>query len=108
MSQQLKREFWFVIGSQHLYGEEALAQVKANAEKMTDALNNSGVLPYPIVLQDLAVSAEKITKHHERSELPRRSSRRDHLDAYFLAGQDVDPRNADSAEAAAAPGYAVQ
>lgn len=61
MSQQLKREFWFVIGSQHLYGEEALAQVKANAQKMTDALNNSGVLPYPIVLQDLAVSAEKIT-----------------------------------------------
>lgn len=55
------KQFWFVVGSQHLYGEEALAQVKANAQKMTDALNNSGVLPYPLVLQDLAVSAEKIT-----------------------------------------------
>jgi len=58
---QAQKQFWFVVGSQHLYGEEALAQVKANAQKMTDELNNSGVLPYPIVLQDLAVSADKIT-----------------------------------------------
>ncbi|MDG5473182.1 L-arabinose isomerase [Jeotgalibacillus sp. ET6] len=56
-----KKEFWFVVGSQQLYGEEALAKVKANAQSMTDALNESGVLPYRIVLQDLAVSADKIT-----------------------------------------------
>ncbi|MEN8702360.1 L-arabinose isomerase [Bacillus infantis] len=56
-----KKEFWFVVGSQHLYGEEALAEVRANAQKMADALNESGVLPYPLVLQDLAVSADKIT-----------------------------------------------
>jgi len=56
-----KKEFWFVVGSQHLYGEEALAEVKAHAQTMTDALNESGVLPYPLVLQDLAVSADKIT-----------------------------------------------
>lgn len=55
------KEFWFVVGSQHLYGEEALGEVKANAQKITDALNASGVLPYPLVLQDLAVSADKIT-----------------------------------------------
>lgn len=53
--------FWFVVGSQHLYGEEALAEVKANAQAITDALNESGVLPYSIVLQDLAVSTDKIT-----------------------------------------------
>ncbi|SNZ17422.1 L-arabinose isomerase [Terribacillus aidingensis] len=53
--------FWFVVGSQGLYGEESLAEVKANAQTMTDALNDSGVLPYPIVLQDLAVSENKIT-----------------------------------------------
>lgn len=56
-----KKQFWFVVGSQHLYGEEALAEVKANAQRMTDALNSSGALPYPLVLQDLAVSADKIT-----------------------------------------------
>ncbi|MDW2879610.1 MULTISPECIES: L-arabinose isomerase [Bacillaceae] len=55
------KEFWFVVGSQHLYGEEALAEVRANAQKMADALNESGVLPYLLVLQDLAVSADKIT-----------------------------------------------
>lgn len=53
--------FWFVVGSQGLYGEESLAEVKANAQTMTDALNDSGVLPYPIVLQDLAVSENTIT-----------------------------------------------
>lgn len=56
-----KKEFWFVVGSQHLYGEEALAEVKSNAKTITDALNKSGVLPYQIVLQDLAVTAERIT-----------------------------------------------
>jgi L-arabinose isomerase len=56
------KEFWFVVGSQHLYGEEALAEVKAHVKTMTDALNESGVLPFPLVLQDLAVSADKITR----------------------------------------------
>ncbi|MGE6629179.1 L-arabinose isomerase [Bacillus sp. NPDC077027] len=57
-----KREFWFVVGSQHLYGDEALAKVRAHAQTMTDALNESGILPYPVILQDLAVSADQITR----------------------------------------------
>ncbi|MFC5703963.1 L-arabinose isomerase [Cohnella faecalis] len=61
MSTTAAKEFWFVVGSQNLYGEDALAEVKANAQLMTDALNNSGLLPYPLVLQELAVSADKIT-----------------------------------------------
>jgi L-arabinose isomerase len=61
MSTMVKKEFWFVVGSQELYGEEALKDVKANAQKITDALNESGVLPYTLKLQDLAVSADKIT-----------------------------------------------
>ncbi|MDI5789058.1 hypothetical protein PO124_13430 [Bacillus licheniformis] len=50
---------WFVVGSQHLYGEETLAEVRAHAQAMTDALIESAVLPYPLVLQDLAVNADK-------------------------------------------------
>src|SRR5690625_7050286 len=61
MTTLIEREFWFVVGSQQLYGEEALQEVKANAQKITDALNESGVLPYPIKLQELAVNTEKIT-----------------------------------------------
>lgn len=57
-----QKEFWFVVGSQHLYGEEALNEVKKHAEEMTAELNNSGELPYPVVLQELAVSADAITK----------------------------------------------
>jgi len=61
MSNKADKQFWFIVGSQHLYGEEALAEVRANAQAITDALNNSGLLPYPLVLQDLGVSADKIT-----------------------------------------------
>ncbi|MED5245758.1 MULTISPECIES: L-arabinose isomerase [Priestia] len=61
MLKTAQKEFWFIVGSQHLYGKEALAEVKAHAQSMTDALNESGILPYPIVLQDLAVSADTIT-----------------------------------------------
>lgn len=61
MLNTVEKEFWFVVGSQHLYGEEALQEVKANAQKMTDALNESGALPYKLVLQDLAVTADQIT-----------------------------------------------
>lgn len=57
-----KKEFWFIVGSQHLYGEEALAEVKKDAQAITDGLNNSGRLPYPVVLQDLAVTADTITE----------------------------------------------
>ncbi len=57
-----KKEFWFVVGSQHLYGEEALQTVKNNAAVIVESLNNSGKLPYPIVLQELAVTPDTITK----------------------------------------------
>ncbi len=38
-------EFWFVTGSQHLYGEAALKQVAANAQQVVEGLNASGQLP---------------------------------------------------------------
>ena len=57
-----EKEFWFVVGSQHLYGEEALREVKKHAQEMVDQLNENGQLPYPIRLQELAVTADTITK----------------------------------------------
>lgn len=56
-----KKEFWFVVGSQHLYGEDALNEVKNNAQILVDSLNNSKKFSYPIVLKDLAVTPEIIT-----------------------------------------------
>lgn len=57
-----EKEFWFVVGSQNLYGEEALREVKKHAQEMVDELNENGQLPYPIRLQELAVTADTITK----------------------------------------------
>lgn len=61
MNTIMEREFWFIVGAQHLYGEEALQEVKAHAQKIADTLNESDVLPYPVKLQELAVTADKIT-----------------------------------------------
>lgn len=54
-----KLEVWFVVGSQHLYGEEALRQVKENAEQITDYLNAH----HPFIrikLKALATSPDEI------------------------------------------------
>ncbi len=57
-----QKEFWMIVGSQHLYGDEALKEVKANAQVIVDTLNDSGKLLYPIKLQELAVTPDKITE----------------------------------------------
>ena len=33
-----EREFWFVVGSQHLYGPETLNEVETNAKKIVEHL----------------------------------------------------------------------
>jgi L-arabinose isomerase len=53
---------WFVTGSQHLYGEEALKNVAADAQKMVAALNASGSLPLELVCQPVMVSPEAIRR----------------------------------------------
>lgn len=53
--------FWFVVGSQELYGDEALAQVKHNAETIVETLNNTAYLDFEIKLQEkLAISSDVI------------------------------------------------
>ena len=39
------KEFWFVVGSQFLYGPEVLDTVAARASEMADWCNQSGALP---------------------------------------------------------------
>ena len=36
-----KKQFWFVVGSQHLYGEEALKQVRDNGRVVAETLNKN-------------------------------------------------------------------
>ena len=44
-------EVWFVIGSQHLYGPEALRQVTKHAEHVVNSLNAEAKLPCKLVLK---------------------------------------------------------
>ncbi|BCX49840.1 L-arabinose isomerase [Haloferula helveola] len=55
-------EIWFVTGSQHLYGPEALEQVDRHSAAVVDALNTSGALPHRIVFKPVLKSAEEITQ----------------------------------------------
>ncbi|MCT8390167.1 L-arabinose isomerase [Leuconostoc holzapfelii] len=54
-------KFWFVTGSQFLYGPEVLNQVEADSRKIVDKLNASHALPYPIEFKTVGVTADNIT-----------------------------------------------
>ena len=47
-------KFWFIVGSQFLYGPEALKAVEENAKKMVEGLNASGKLPSKIEFKAVA------------------------------------------------------
>lgn len=55
-------EFWFVAGSQFLYGEEQLANVARDAQDIVDKLNANGNLPYQIVCKGVMTTADGITQ----------------------------------------------
>ncbi len=54
------KEFWFVVGSQDLYGQEVLDTVAARAKEMAEALSKK--LPYPLVYKVTGQSSGQITK----------------------------------------------
>lgn len=60
MQQFRQSEVWFVIGSQHLYGQRTLQQVKEQAEKVVSSLNQAG-LPVKLVQKPLATTPDEIT-----------------------------------------------
>lgn len=55
-------EFWFVVGSQLLYGPEVLETVAARAGEMADKMNESGLLPCRLVYKLTAKSPEEISR----------------------------------------------
>lgn len=52
-------QFWFVVGSQDLYGEEVLKTVATRAAEMAAEMSKS--LPYPLVYKVTAMSNAQIT-----------------------------------------------
>lgn len=53
-------EFWFVTGSQHLYGPETLQQVEAHAQKMVEGLSSDSALSYKLVFKPVVTTPEAI------------------------------------------------
>ncbi len=54
-------ELWFITGSQHLYGEEALQQVAGNSQRIAAALDKSDLIPAKVIFKPVLTSARDIT-----------------------------------------------
>lgn len=54
-------EFWFVVGSQLLYGPKVLETVSARANEMAQAMNESGNIPCRLVCKGVVKSNAEIT-----------------------------------------------
>lgn len=55
-------EAWFITGSQHLYGEEALEQVQANAEKIAAHFDTSAHISVRVKFKPILTDPEAIYK----------------------------------------------
>ena len=55
----MSKEFWFVVGSQDLYGEDVLKTVAERAAEMAAWLSEK--LPYPLIYKVTAMSSNQIT-----------------------------------------------
>ncbi|WP_046179464.1 L-arabinose isomerase [Domibacillus tundrae] len=62
-----KKEFWFVTGSQHLYGEETLKEVQKNSEEVVNGLNEGGSLSYPVVFKEVLTTSAHIHQLMQRA-----------------------------------------
>lgn len=57
-----KYKFWFVVGSQFLYGDETLKKVEINSKDIVSKLNENGLLEYEIIFKRVVTTAEEITE----------------------------------------------
>lgn len=62
MIQHSKAVFWFVTGSQHLYGEETLREVQAHADEMTQGLQADPAIPYEVISKQVLTTPEAILR----------------------------------------------
>ncbi len=53
-------QVWFLTGSQHLYGPEAIEQVGAHSREIAAALNDAAGIPLQVVFKPVLTTAEEI------------------------------------------------
>lgn len=57
-----RNEFWFVVGSQHLYGPEVLKTVAEHATIMVDGFNKDALVPFKVINAGVVTTPEEITQ----------------------------------------------
>jgi L-arabinose isomerase len=55
-----QQEIWYLTGSQHLYGPEALKQVAKNSSEVVNSLNKFGQLPIKLVFKPVLTTPEEV------------------------------------------------
>ncbi|MDP4088558.1 MAG: L-arabinose isomerase [Bacillota bacterium] len=55
-------EFWFVTGSQHLYGPEVLEIVAKHSAEISDAFDKDAAIPFKVVFKPVLTNPEDIKK----------------------------------------------
>ena len=56
-----KKEFWFIVGSQHLYGPEVLETVAARAAEMAAVIDSSEFIPCGFIYKATVKTADEVT-----------------------------------------------
>ncbi|WP_426453165.1 L-arabinose isomerase [Paenibacillus sp. S-38] len=54
--------FWFVTGSQHLYGPETLKEVDAHSQVIAEGLDRDAAIPYKVVFKPVVTTPEDIRR----------------------------------------------
>ena len=62
-----KNEFWFIVGSQDLYGDETLKQVAKHSSVMADEFNKDPLLPGTVALKPTAITPQAIRSLFEEA-----------------------------------------
>lgn len=66
------KEFWFITGSQHLYGEETLKQVNAHSEEMAAYIDGHDAIPCKLVFKPVVTTPSEITNIIEEANADRK------------------------------------
>ena len=101
-------KFWFIVGSQFLYGPEALKAVEDDARKMVDGLNASGKLPAKIEFKAVGTTAEVIDRFVMDANYDDTCAGIITWMPHILPVQNVDTRSFQTAETVSASAHSVQ
>lgn len=56
----MSNKFWFVVGSQHLYGPEVLKEVASHAKTMAEGFNADSRIPFEVVAKGVVTTPDEV------------------------------------------------